>query len=411
MMMMMMKGKHPFFVAAFAVTLLLAGVSAAIVTRPPDDPFAAGAVTNPPFTALTYGIQAFLWWDGGEVGQNLDWVRMMMFTHVKQTFAWHDLEPARGEWRFAPADSLLAQVEARGLSLVARLGDTPQWARAPLPDGVAEDDVHDTPPADLDDWAAYCGTIAQRYSGRIRAYQVWNEPNLSREWGGRTPDAASYVALLRVCAEAIRAADPSAIIISAGLAPTGTHDDRAQRDDLYLQALYEAGFTAYADVVGVHAPGFSRPEVDPSVPPQGRWAAFRRVEDLRKIMIANGDAARQMAILEVGYTTDRVHPEYQWFAVTEAQQAEYLQAAYAYAAQHWRPWVGLMSSIYLAKPVWTEEDEEWWWSVTIPGPEPGLIYTRPAFSALTEMPKYCGETTVPERDPGAIPVVPDNPCH
>ena len=30
--------------------------------------------------------------------------------------------------------------------------------------------------------------VADRYKGRIRAYEVWNEPNLAREWGGRLPD-------------------------------------------------------------------------------------------------------------------------------------------------------------------------------------------------------------------------------
>lgn len=389
------------------VTIIAAAVIF-FVTRP-QDPFRGDAITDPPFTSLTYGIQAFLWWDGGEVGQNLEWVRMMMFTHVKQTFAWVDLEPVQGEWHFERADSILDEADARNLKIVARLGDVPEWAAGDR----SGDDVHDTPPANMEDWANYCGTIAGRYKGRIVAYQVWNEPNLSREWGGFPPDAAGYTDLLRVCSEAIHAADPDAIVISAGLAPTGNHDEFAQRDDLYLQAMYDAGFQRYADVVGVHAPGFAAPEYGPDDAERdgkGRWATFRRVEDLRKIMVANGDASRQMAILEVGYTTDTVHPDYAWYRVDEETQGKYLRGAYEYAAENWRPWVGLMSSIYLAKPVWTEADEEYWWAITFPGPEPGQIFTRPAFNELTIMPKYCGDIVTPLRDPGAIPREPDNPC-
>ena len=59
-------------------------------------------------------------------------------------------------------------------------------------------------------WGDYCGAIATRYAGRIAAYQIWNEPNLAREWGGHSPSAGEYVELLRVCSEAIRAADPQA---------------------------------------------------------------------------------------------------------------------------------------------------------------------------------------------------------
>ena len=119
----------------------------------------------------------------------------------------------------------------------------------------------------------FCGVLADRYKGRIAAYQVWNEPNLSREWGNRPPDAAGYVGLLKACSDAIRAADPAAIIISAGLAPTGTYDDSAHPDDIYLQAMYDAGFQHYVDAVGMHAPGFSAPEVAPE-DGAGRTALF-----------------------------------------------------------------------------------------------------------------------------------------
>lgn len=401
--------RAPWLVIATPLSLMLIA-ALLLLARPAADPFQGDAIVNPAFPSLSYGIQAFLWWDGGEVGENLDRVTMMGFTHVKQTFAWFDLEPRRGEWYFHESDRILNEIERRGLKLIVRLGETPAWASGATGDpGTNPDDVHDTPATDLADWANYCGTLATRYRGRIAGYQVWNEPNLSREWGGKAPDAAAYVALLAACSTAIRAADPDAKIISAGLSPTGNMDDRALRDDLYLDQMYQAGFQQYVDAVGVHAPGFTAPDVDPSVPPQGRWASFRRVEDLRKIMIANDDAARQMAILETGWTIDPVHPAYNWFAVTEAQQAQYLRGAYEYAAEHWRPWVGLMSAIYLAKPTWTGDNEEFWWAIT--EQRPGYIYNRLAFDALLRMAKYCGAAVMPARDDAVeTPVVPDNPC-
>jgi hypothetical protein len=344
-------------------------------------------------------------------GLYLDWVRIMMFTHVKQSFAWRDIQPEPGEWRFEPADKLLEEIEQRNLHLVVRLGDTPDWAHPDL--AFSEHpELTDIPPSPehMDDWAAFCGEVASRYKGRISAYQIWNEPNLSREWGGEPPDAAGYVALLQGCSEAIRAADPDAILISAGLAPTGQYDDMAHRDDIYLNDMYGADFQQYVDVVGLHAPGFSDPEYGPDDAERdgrGRWATFRRVEDLRKIMIQNGDAARQVAILEVGWTTDPVNTAYSWFAVDEKTQGENLVRAYEYAAEHWRPWVGLMSTIYIAKPTWTPENEEYWWAIT----RPETHVTRPAFSDLARMPKYCGDITIPERSPGESALAPDNnPC-
>lgn len=395
--------------ALLALTLPIALIIY-LTARPAQDPFQADAVVDPPFPSLTYGIQAFLWWDTGHVGLHLDWVRLMSFSHVKQTFSWSNIEPEQGEWIWDEGDRIVEEVERRGLKLVARLGQTPDWA-LPLSILQSRDQFLDSPPADLALWGNFCGRVAGRYKGRIVAYQIYNEPNLSREWGNQAPDAAGYVELLRICSEAIQAEDPDAILISAGLAPNGQYDNLAHRDDIYLDKMYQAGFQQYIDVVGVHAPGFSAPSYGPDDAErdgQGRWATFRRVEDLRKIMIQNNDAARQMAILEFGWTVDQVNPDYMWYAVTEEQQAEYLLEAYDYALEHWQPWVGLMSVIYLPKPVWTENDEEYWWAISTPNEG-----HRQAFYDLANMQKICGDYIIPERDPDspeALGLVPADIC-
>lgn len=378
--------------ALAALTLLL--------TRPAPDPLAAAAVVEPPFTPLTYGIQISSWWEDGLTGWRLDLARLMVFSHVKQSFAWANTEPAPGDYRFGRADELVDAIEAKGLKLVARLGHSPQWVRdaAAIAEGAAPVDV---PPADVhvDAWGAWCGALAARYAGRIAAYQIWNEPNLAREWGGRAPSAAEYAQLLRVCSDAIRKADPQAIIISAGLAPTGTCCEAARPDDLYLQELYNAGFQRHVDVVGMHAPGFAAPEIGPDEAEAGgsqRFFSFRRVEDLRRIMVRNDDAARQVAILETGWTRDVAghNPDYAWFAVDEATQADYLVRAFRYAAEHWRPWVGLMTALSFADPGWDEEDEQYWWSIV-----QGDMRTLKAYRDLANMEKVCGERVIPARAP------------
>jgi GH35 family endo-1,4-beta-xylanase len=285
--------------ALMIATAAVIAVGAFVESRRDSDPFRADAIVDPPFTSLTYSIQAFLWWDvNGRSGTHMDWVKLLGFSHVKQTFAWKDVEPIPGQWFFTEGDRILNELERRDLSLIVRLTDTPDWAHPRLPP-ITEGGYIDAPPDNLDDWANYCHTVADRYKGRVAAYQIWNEPNLSREWGGKSPEAAGYVEMLRRCSDEIRAVDPDAILISAGLSPTGQDDSIAQRDDLYLQRMYDLDFQQYIDVVGVHAPGFAPPEYGPDDAERdgrGRWATFRRVEDLREIMVKNGDAARQMAI-------------------------------------------------------------------------------------------------------------------
>jgi len=364
-------------------------------TRPIPSDLAPDAVSERAFPSLTYGIHAFLWWNETMRTIDLDNIRLMKFTHVKQRFSWSTMEPVRGEWHWDKADGVVGEVNYRGLEVVARLDGPPDWA-------IAAPGAPSDPPLDLAAWTEFCGTLAARYRGQIAAYQVWNEPNLTREWAGHPPSAAAYVTLLAACAEAIRAADPGAIIISAGLAPTGTGLPEAIPDMDYLRQMYAAGAAPYFDVLGLNAPGYGNPpEMSPAEAEAAgflRWMCFRHVEDMRAIMVEAGDAHKQVAILELGWTTDRIHPDYAWHAVDEETQAAYLVGAYRYAAQHWRPWAGLITAIYIADISWTPDNEEYWWAVNIAGYDNGW-QGRPAYYQLSWMERYVDDTFIPARDP------------
>jgi hypothetical protein len=352
----------------------------ATVTEAETDP-AAG-----PFESPDYGVQTFMWWRPDIAERDLAFTQDLGFGWVKQSFAWRDIETIeKGKYDWYRSDVIVDLVEEAGLNLLVRIDRQPFWSQ--------EEDwppLENAPPADLQDFADFCGALAERYRGRIAAYQVWNEPNLSREWGDEPPDPAEYTALLKVCYEAIEAVDPEAIVVSAGLAPTGTGLPLAIPDDEFLQRMYDAGAADYFDALGLNAPGYKAP---PETPPEegesnpdyggGRWFVFRHVEDMRQVMVDNGDAAKQIVILELGWTTDSVNPDYAWHAVTEAEQADYLVGAYQFAADNWQPWIGPMFTIYLADYDWTPEDnEQWWWAITLPDGTP-----RPAFHALQEMDK------------------------
>ncbi len=389
-----------FFARASAgvLALVFVGVLAAYQFWPAPDPFLGDEITDPAFPSLTYGIQASLMWNP-DPQYHLQLVELVAFSHIKQIFAWEDIQPGPDLWSWEEADAVVDMVEERGIRLVARLTDAPDWTHPDI-EGEKDVDFVDAPPDDPADYGVFCGAFAARYAGRIDAYQVWNETNLARERCNQTPNAEEYVALLAACSDAIRAADPDAVIISAGLAPTGNNDATAKRDDMYLQDMYTVGFQQYVDAVGAHAAGYNPPTYGPddaAAENVGRWFSFRRIEDLRKVMIHNGDAQRQMAILEFGWTRNPgVHPDYAWYAVDERTQAEYMIEAYTYAAENWRPWVGLMSAIYISDPYWTWEDEEYWFSLVMPD---GITTT--AFKWVANMPKYCDDHVIPARDPGS----------
>jgi len=336
-----------------------------------------------------YGMQAFMWWRPEVASRDLQAIRDAGFGWVKVGFGWRDIEgAAKGVFDWSRTDYIVEQANSEGIDLLVRIDHQPGWAGGAFP--------LNGPPDDLSDLGDFLTALTTRYRGRVRAYQVWNEPNLAREWGGRVPDPGQFVEMLRVAYAAIKAGDPDAMVISGGLSPTGSWTDEARPDDWYLRSMYEAmgrDSTGYYDVLGAHGAGYkSPPEIDPAEveanPDLGghRAFAFRRIEDLRAIMVEYGDADKQVALLEFGYTSDpRPESPYNWHAVSEETKAEYLVRAYQFAKENWSPWIGVMSLIYMADPDWTPDDEQYWWAITTPSyPE---LDPRPAYTALREMAK------------------------
>ena len=134
-------------------------------TPKPAAPVIRGGMTSPDF-----GAQSFLWWRPEVADRDLQLMQDAGFTWVKQLFSWQDIEGAgKGQYDWGAADRIVEQATAHGLKLVVRLSqdpDRPFWA------GNA--------PENAGHFADFARAVADRYQGRIAAYQVWNEPNLAR---------------------------------------------------------------------------------------------------------------------------------------------------------------------------------------------------------------------------------------
>jgi hypothetical protein len=248
------------------------------------------------------------------------------FAWMIQLLEWREVEPAPGEYFWEYTDWLVRATEYYGLDLVLRLDHPPEWAISP--DGVV--------PVDAAAYAAFAGRVAARYRGRVTAYVVWNEPNLATEWEGQSPDPAGYVKLLCAAHSAIHAADPQALVVSSGLAPTNHADASALDDRLYLQAMYAAGSADCFEVLGAHPYGFAYPPDDPYSAHDS--LNFARLADLRGIMIEEGEGDKPVWATELGWTTAPIGPEQQWLRVSEEEQRHYLVGAFQQATQEW-PWL------------------------------------------------------------------------
>ena len=347
------------------------------VTPPPPGP------TPPPSTGFGYGMQAHLW--GVGVERPMDLIRVAGFNWVKQQLRWEWVEKnGKGQFDWYTPDSIVDQAAAHGLKVMFSVTAAPQWANG--------GNRVTAPPLNPNDLADFFTAMASRYKGRVGAYEVWNEQNLScAEWGCKPVNAAEYVNLLRVSYQAIKAADPSAIVVSGALTPTGWNDGITAVDDaVFLDQMYAAGMKNYCDVVGAHPNGYDNPpgdwmdvSTDSDATMKGHPSFyFRRAEQLRDIMVKYGDGNKKMWLTEVGWTTVNQNPDYGYGAHnTEEEQAKFLADAYT-MAKNWG-WVGAMFVWNLNfQTVVQASDEKYPYGIIRADWSP-----RPSFTALANMPK------------------------
>ena len=330
-----------------------------------------------------YGMNVFLWGNERTTSRDLKKITDAGFGWQKTLFQWKYIEPKKGQFDWSEADRVVTASTAAGVKIIARLDFQPDWSRA--------DKVFNGPPDNYQDFGNFVTAFVNRYSststiGRVHAVQIWNEQNLNIEWGKRPinqQQASDYVALLKVGYEAAKAVDPSVTVITGGVAQTGTDNDDARPDDVYVRWMYEAGAKPYFDVLGAHGHGYKAP---PTVSPDEaasnqtwgghRFFVFRRVEDMRRIMEENGDSDKQIWLLEFGWTSDTVNQAYAWHRVSEEEKGDNLVGAYKWAAENWAPWIGVMCLWTMPDPGWGPQDEKYWWAIMNPDGTPRAAYER-----------------------------------
>ena len=119
---------------------------------------------------------------------------------------WPNLEPARGKWDFSRLDKYVAIAEKRGVSILLPLGLTPAWASARPAEASNYKPGNAAEPSNLELWRNYVRTVASRYKGRIRTYELWNEPNIPKFFSGSVD---MLVKLTQIAREELKKVDPN----------------------------------------------------------------------------------------------------------------------------------------------------------------------------------------------------------
>ena len=346
--------------------------------------------SGPPLDRSEVGIQVHLHQE--DVGRIFEHLRALNVGWVKVQVSWKLYEPEPGRYdqeRLLELDHLVSNATSSDIYLLLGVAKAPEWSRPTT--------EMDGPPIDYAQFGDFMSFLAGRYRRTVAAYELWNEPNLRREWNGSPLNAADLVKLIRLGAAAVRAADPLAIVVSGAPAATGINDRVTAIDDrVYLREMLAAGVADVVDAIGAHPYGWANPPdssaaaPDPAAPSHNDHPSFfyrDTLWDYFTILREAGRSEMQVWVTEFGWgsfegldATPPADAEYM-SAVSEWQQATYTLRAFE-LAHTWR-WVGplFLWNLNFAPLLGTDFGESGY-SLLRPDGSP-----RPVYLALQTMPK------------------------
>jgi hypothetical protein len=197
--------------------------------------------------------------------------------------------------------------------------------------------------ADFDGYSAqFASFVGQLAAAGADAIEVWNEPNLDREWPIGQINGANYVSLLAPAYNAIKAANPGTIVISGAPAPTGYAGaagciPELCNDDVFMQQMAAAGAANYMDCVGLH---YNEGIVSPgtfSGDPRGEYPTYYFSSMLERGYGLFG--GKKVCFTELGYLSAEgmgaaIPPAFAWAGnTTLGQHAAWIAEAATAAAQ------------------------------------------------------------------------------
>jgi polysaccharide biosynthesis protein PslG len=289
--------------ALLAVLLAVVCLPSAAQAGVPRDFF--GVMANGPIDAPTFPLDA----------QSADMRRDGIGTERIEV-AWDLTEPQKGQFDYSLTDRKVLAAARAGIDVLALIVRSPAWAAA-KPGSVF------SPPRDPADYAAFASALVARYGPNgslwrehpevtprpVRAWQVWNEPNLAVYWTAQ-PFMRGYARLLNTAYGAIKRADPKATVVMAGLANFSWRD---------LSRLFRKGGTKLRfDVAAVH-------------PFSGRPSNSVKIVTLnRAVLNRNGARTKPIWLTELTWSSakGRKRPITKDWETTEAGQAQRLQQAF-----------------------------------------------------------------------------------
>jgi hypothetical protein len=235
---------------SLVLALLLGGLATAQVPT--------GLSSIQPLPAVTESDDRF---GIGNVYPDPHWLSLAQYAGMQWNrweFRWSSIEPRAGHFDWAGSDRVVDASRSAHLNVQGILISTPRWAEARGSHTVVPSGLYEPWDSPANTWGRFVRTIAERYRGRVQAWEIWNEPDYPKgSFGFWFGTKADYYQLLKVAYKAIRSVDPSAPVLMAGLMYWGEPTFLEELLAMARQDPEGPGHNYFFDAVAWHV--YSRP--------------------------------------------------------------------------------------------------------------------------------------------------------
>jgi hypothetical protein len=266
---------------------------------------------------------------------------------------WNQIETSRGSYKWSKPDAVVNLARSKGKDLIYTFGGTPTWASSNAGQSCLYGNGSCAAPHSMSDLSTFAKAVATRYKGRIKYYELWNEPNDTHYYTG---SMSNMVTMAQTIRDAIKSVDSSAVILSP--CPTWSSSGSPYS---WMSSFLSEGGGSHFDIASYHAySGSSAPEF-----------IVNSVQNMRNALTSHGYGSKQIFITEGGWGQNS-------YVSSEDQRANFVAR---YLVLAWAKGV--------KKMVWYAYDSTDW----------GTLYTssgglRPAGTAYNQVYKWLTGATM-----------------
>ena len=227
------------------------------------------------------------------------------FRFVRLDLLWNLVEHTRGQYDFSLYDPILGALAAHGIRPLLILDyNNPLYDDTPSPPstevGPHTGEVRQA-------FARFAAAAVSHFKDGGAVWEIWNEPDIPRFWYPK-PDADSYMALAKAAIDAMRQADPHAVIAAPALIGLEPQYRDAWN---FLERCFALGLPALVEAISVHPYRLG--------PPESAASDYQRLRALLARYAPPAKASLPILCSEWGYSLT-------W--VTAEQQAAYFARLY-----------------------------------------------------------------------------------